>query len=125
MSGKKQKTGKRGEALARKHLEKQGMQVIAENWRYGRREIDLIAQQDDILIFVEVKTRSYEYYGSPGHFLSPEQESRIATAAFAFCEEADYAGEVRFDLIEVILPPNAPHQLTHYPDAFYPGDDGW
>ena len=63
----KKAIGDRGEALAQKYLESKKYEILECNWRYSRAEIDIIAKHEDILIFVEVKTRSYDclLYTSP------------------------------------------------------------
>ena len=53
--------GKTGEKLACRYLSKNGYLILETNWRYGRKEIDIIAKENNILIIAEVKTRSYEF----------------------------------------------------------------
>ena len=55
--------GQEGEQLARTYLERKGYRIIVSNWRHGRAEIDLITTYDNILVFVEVKTRSSSQFG--------------------------------------------------------------
>ncbi|MBR9922485.1 MAG: YraN family protein [Bacteroidetes bacterium] len=124
MSENRKEKGKRGETLAAQFLKKKGMTLLESNWRAGRNEIDLILREEQTLIFVEVKTRSKKYFGSPGTFLSKAQEQRIAQAAFHYCAEVGHDWEVRYDLVEVLLQGDS-HQITYYKDAFYPGDSGW
>jgi putative endonuclease len=119
------KTGMKGELLARQFLQAKGLELQSCNWRAGRCEIDLIFREREALIFVEVKTRSSEHFGSPGSFLSPTQEQRIAQAAYRYCELQDHQWEIRFDLVEVVLFPGRAPIIRHYEDAFFPGDDGW
>ena len=57
--------GKRGEQLAVSFLEKKGYQILATNWRHRRAEIDIIAMDEDVLVFVEVKTRNNNNFGEP------------------------------------------------------------
>jgi len=62
--------GKRGEKLAEDHLISKGYKILKKNWRFKRAEIDIIAKdKEGILVFVEVKTRSYTYYGEPEVFV--------------------------------------------------------
>ena len=115
-------TGQKGEELARDYLIESGYRILECNWRHSRAEIDIIAQKNDTLIFVEVKTRSSRYFGTPGEFLSPQQERRIADAAYAYCIQVEHDWEIRFDLIEVLLIKGKKPAIQHFPDAFYPGD---
>jgi putative endonuclease len=50
--------GRRGESLAKAHLENTGYEIMDENWTHGRAEVDLIAYKDKVIIFAEVKTRT-------------------------------------------------------------------
>ena len=59
------KTGKQGEALARTYLEEKGYEILEASWRYRRAEVDIIAKDKKILVFVEVKTRRSDYFGKP------------------------------------------------------------
>lgn len=54
-------TGRQGEQIAENYLVTQGYKILEKNWRYSRSEIDLIAMQNQILVFIEVKTRSYDF----------------------------------------------------------------
>ena len=118
---KNQDTGNRGEALAKAYLEKKGYQILETNWRYSRAEIDLIALDGDILVFIEVKTRRSDQFGKPEAFVNSKKESLIIAAASAYMEEKGHEGEIRFDVIGILLPSNTNFKLEHYPDAFFPG----
>ena len=98
---KTQKIGLRGERVAERHLRKQGMTVLARNWRGGGGEIDLALLDGKTLIFVEVKARSRQRI-DPRMPVTMAQRRRTAAAAGAFRRRfgvTDLA--VRFDLIEV------------------------
>jgi putative endonuclease len=62
--------GRRGEEIARDYLENLGYGILKMNWKYGRAEVDVIANQQGVIIFVEVKTRSSVDYGMPEDFVS-------------------------------------------------------
>lgn len=113
--------GAKGETLARKYLEDHGYEIVATNWRYRRSEVDIIARRDQWLIFVEVKARATETFGRPEDFVTPAKEKRLAQAAFAYMAETDHQGEVRFDVISVLIPTSGSVQITHLEDAFFPG----
>ena len=70
-----------GEALAVKHLEKNGFQILDRNWTFGRLEVDIIATKDDCLAFVEVKLRSNDHYGSPWQNVGPQKQRKLIRAA--------------------------------------------
>lgn len=117
----RKKTGNAGEALARTYLEEKGYRIERSNYRYRRTEIDLIAWDGDILVFVEVKTRSSQAYGDPSIFFTPAQRLRISRAASAFMDEIDHEWEIRFDLIAILYRGDHDYRLDHYPDVFFPG----
>ncbi|WP_116127796.1 YraN family protein [Lewinella sp. IMCC34183] len=117
----RKKTGNRGEALARQHLTDRGYLVEATNYRYRRTEIDIIARQGAILVFVEVKTRTSVAFGHPSIFYRPDQRRRISRAAAAYTAEVGHDWEIRFDLIAIHYRSAADFTLDHYEDVFFPG----
>ncbi len=117
----RKKTGNRGELLARAYLERKGYTIEATNYRHRRTEIDLIARHADILVFVEVKTRTSLAFGHPSTFFKRAQQGRMSRAAASYMEEVDYDWEIRFDLIAIHLRSAADFKLDHYEDVFFPG----
>ena len=111
--------GVKGEELAKKHLMEKGYQILETNWRYKRKEIDIIAQIDDIVAIVEVKTRSTDYYGNPEEFVNPQKQRYLIEAADEFIQNLDLELEVRYDIISVILK-GEKTKLEHIKDAFVP-----
>ena len=67
----RQQVGRRGEAYAAAFLRVKGFRVVAQNWRCRFGEIDLIVERDDVLRFVEVKTRLTDTYGHPEESITP------------------------------------------------------
>lgn len=114
-----QDLGKWGEDLAVAHLLKEGYNIVERNWRYGKEEIDIIAQNADFLIIVEVKTRHSSQFGDPQDFVTKGQQRHLINAADAYIIEKDLDVEVRFDVI-AITTDDLPPKLTHIDDAFYP-----
>lgn len=110
--------GKQGEALAKQYLESKGYVVVAQNWRYGKAELDIVARLAAKLIFVEVKTRSNDYFGYPEHQVSQAQRNRIVEAAGAYMYEYMHEGEIRFDVLAITLQPQL--HIEHVEDAFWP-----
>ena len=114
-------TGKRGETLARELLLAAGYWIEATNWRCGKAEIDLIARLGELLVFVEVKTRSSTYWGQPGEFLRRRQIRLLSKAAHEYMRLTHHDWEVRFDLIAVVLHADGRAEVEHHEDAFFPG----
>lgn len=113
--------GQKGESLAQQHLEAQGLTVLAQNWRTGHAEVDIIAQEDNIIAFVEVKTRSSDRFGPPEFFITPQKKRMLAGAASVYCEKIEHPGEIRFDVVSIILRDDGKTKLEYLRDAFWPG----
>ena len=113
--------GKQGEAIAREFLLQKGYKVIESNWRYRRAEIDLIVKSEDTLIFVEVKTRSSNFFGDPEEAVTAKKEALITEAAIAYMRQVDYEWAVRFDILEVIITSSEQYKVVHIEDAFFAG----
>ena len=115
--------GKKGEEIATKFLIKKGYQILETNWRYRRSEIDIIIKKDEVLIFVEVKTRSDDYFGRPESFVTDRKRALMIDAANVYMEEIGHEWEVRFDVVAIIFH-NPVHQtIDPFQDAFFPGLD--
>ncbi|MBP8725339.1 MAG: YraN family protein [Saprospiraceae bacterium] len=112
-------TGKRGEVIARNHLEGKGYRILDSNWRHGKTELDIVALHGSILVFVEVKTRSSSWFGEAAAFVDERKEALIQEAAAAYMTQKNYNWEVRFDVIGVQLAANGSFELNHYEDAFF------
>ncbi len=118
----RQGLGAAGEQLARRHLEQQGYEFIAANWRRPYGELDLIMRDGDVLVFVEVKTRRSERFGSAEESVSPSQVARLLRAAESFLAEQPALADLfwRVDLVAVTLAPSGViSRLTHIVDAIH------
>jgi putative endonuclease len=115
--------GQWGEDLAAAYLAQAGMELVARNWRYKRAEIDIIARDQGVLVFVEVKTRAYTYFGQPEAMVSQRKKRLIIDAAMAYMRSISYEWEIRFDIVSVIGKPGQAHQISHFRDTFFPGLD--
>lgn len=120
------KTGQRGEALAEERLRSLGYRILERNWRFKHLEVDLIAVEADILVFVEIKTRNDLRYGPPEESVDWKKERKLARAAEIYMDKTKYNGEIRFDIVSVIWPQDLPTQFHAPPtvevikDAFWP-----
>lgn len=111
--------GKRGEELAAEFLSEKGFQVICRNWHYGKGEIDIVAKKENIMVFVEVKTRESNIFGDPETFVTRRKQKQVIKTADAFIQTKNIDLESRFDVISVILGKNK-FEIHHIEDAFYP-----
>lgn len=110
--------GNQGEAMAIEYLQKQGYLIIEKNWTTGHKEIDIIAQQEDIYIFVEVKTRTTTLHGMPEESISARKIESVIEAARIYLYDKKYK-DIRFDVISILLQKNKEPELLHIKDAFY------
>jgi len=118
--------GAAGEQLAADFLLKAGYQILERNWKFGRKEIDIICLYEHVLIFLEVKTRSNVDFGFPEEAVNPKKERAIVTTAKAYLHICRHKGEIRFDIVSVFLPDHSGRvstnsQIHHIIDAFFPG----
>ena len=113
----RKKIGDKGEDNAVNFLFANGYEVRERNYRFSRGEIDIIAQKDSVLVFIEVKTRKNINYGYPESFLSDSQQDRIHRAAEEYVLQKEWQGEIRFDIIAILWDGNEP-TLDHFEDAF-------
>lgn len=111
--------GKAGEDEACRYLEAKGFHILVRNWRFGHHEIDIIAQDEECIIFVEVKTRSTDQWGHPEDFVSKAQMKRIVEAADFYIKEYDIEKEPRFDVVAIVNKFGT-IEIEHFDDAFYP-----
>jgi putative endonuclease len=116
----KKETGNQGEQIAVDYLATKGYRILARNWRFSRAEIDIIAMHGDILVFVEVKTRSSTYFGEPEAFVSARQEELLVDAANVYMRQIGHDWEIRFDIIGIVLLETGHSDVRHFEDAFFP-----
>jgi len=94
--------GTRGEEIALHHLKKQGYHIIARNYRCTLGEIDIIARENDDLVFVEVKTRTSKGFGSPEEAVYGKKQRKIIQVALYYMNETYLDGcNVRFDVVAI------------------------
>lgn len=110
--------GIRGETLAEQYLKDKGYQILERNWRFSHAEIDIIAKDGGILVFVEVKTRSSDIFGEPEESVSPKKEALLKDAASVYMEQIDHHWEIRFDIISILIKGEG-DSIEHFKDAFF------
>lgn len=110
--------GKKGEMLAGRYLLGEGLAVLEYNWRSGHKEIDIIAKERDVLVFVEVKTRRNAVFGDATDAVTPQKMRNVILAAEAYVKARNIDSPVRFDVVTVV-PDGDSHIIEHVRDAFY------
>jgi putative endonuclease len=109
--------GQWGEDQSADWLRKQGMKVVARNMRTPVGEIDIIARRGDTLIFIEVKTRKSNAFGTPQEAVGPRKQRQIIRAAQWYLVAEKIRGlHLRFDVIAVLY--GDPPIIEHIADAF-------
>ncbi len=113
------------EAAAAHFLEKQGYTIVCRNYTVKGGEIDLIAENESTVLFVEVKGRtegsSLQKYGRPAAAVTPSKRQHLIFAAKDYLRRADIAKKPRMDVIEVYVQPFEgcyALRIKHYPNAF-------
>ena len=110
-----------GEEQAAACLKRQGFFLIARNYhsRYG--EIDLIMENDEYLIFVEVKLRKNDRYGTPAEAVTFKKQERLRNTALLYLQAHETRKQPRFDVIEIYAPrgmDTKPLRISHIENAF-------
>ena len=90
-----------GEALVEKYLEARGCRIVEKEWRCRFGEIDLIAEQEGTLLFVEVKLRSNLRYGMPRESVTAKKQEKLRSAALLYLSMHGLDAPARFDVAEV------------------------
>lgn len=109
--------GKKGEQLAVNFLEENGYAILERNFRFLKAEVDIIAQKEDVVCAVEVKTRSTSDFGNPQDFVKPKQIKNLVTAMDHYVTERDLDFEVRFDIVGIVKN-KLGTRIEHLEDAF-------
>lgn len=110
--------GKKGEELAVDFLLKNDYDIIERNYRFEKAEVDIIAQKENILAIVEVKTRSSIDFGDPQDFVKPKQIKNLVKAVDEYVTTNDLDVEVRFDIIAIVKEKGT-FKIEHLENAFY------
>lgn len=123
MTTKNKETGLLGEKLAANFLESKNWQIIKRNWQYKQWEIDLIARKNDCLLFAEVKTFDFGFVLPPVQKMGRSKLRSLAQGAEAWLSLNDFEGQIRFDLLYVLMQQQPP-EVIHYEDVWFPNNWG-
>lgn len=118
MPGIRQWLGARGERLAARYLRRRGLAIVARNYRCRAGEIDLIALDGEVLVFVEVKTRSGERWGRPEEAVDRRKQRQMERVAEEFVRQHRlHDRAIRFDVVGIVAR-GWWWRVEHFPDAF-------
>lgn len=116
------RSGRWGERVAERELRRKGLKILDRRVRVGRRdELDLIARDGEVLVFVEVKTRQDERFGAPAGAVDRSKRRVLSRAAARYLKSLKHPPKfIRFDVVEVIGSPHAGGRpvVRHIPNAF-------
>lgn len=111
--------GRRGEELAVRHLQRQGVVVLSRNWRAREGELDIVGTDGRTLVVCEVKTRSGVGFGSPAEGVGADKIARIRRLTMKWLSEHRCGWvQIRFDVIAVLLVPGQRPRVDHFRGAF-------
>lgn len=111
--------GRRGELLAAEYLVGEGLTVLERNWRCVEGEIDIVALEGDVTVFVEVKTRSSVAYGHPLEAITVTKMARLRRLAGCWCAVHEpVARKIRIDAVAIVAPYNGAPAIEHVRDIF-------
>lgn len=98
--------GRRGEALAARRLAEAGYRILARNYRCSSGEVDLVAQDGDCLVFVEVRTRHGDLWGTPEESVTKAKQARLVKVAQSYLAEHEaWDVDWRIDVVAVDIDP--------------------
>jgi putative endonuclease len=113
--------GQNAEKIAAEYLIEKGYKILHLNWRYYKEELDIIAKHNEMLIFVEVKSRLGHYGETPSEMVSTGKMRHLVNAAEAYIFKYNIAYETRFDVISVTFFNDENYTVEHIEGAFVPG----
>ncbi|MCQ2342410.1 MAG: YraN family protein [Paludibacteraceae bacterium] len=114
--------GNWGESIAANLLKQKGYEIIDQNLKVDAKEIDVIAANDEYIVFCEVKTRTSTFAGHPEQFVDREKQRNMVFAANAYIKRNGEKRKPRFDIIGILINSETKEiiELTHWEDAFFP-----
>ena len=114
--------GKWGEELAERYLIGKGYYIRDHDWKFGKRDLDIIAvsEQQNLLVFVEVKTRQDDKFIEPEAAVDLRKIRNLGIAANAYIEEFALDYEIRFDILTIVGTEAAHARIEHTENAFNP-----
>lgn len=112
-----QKTGLLGEVYAARFLRDNGYSILAANYQSKTGEIDIIAGENGVCVFVEVKARDKNTLFAPADAVDSQKQERVKSTAAAYLAAEKVRAEVRFDIIEVLFS-GEDYTVNHIKNAF-------
>jgi putative endonuclease len=119
MTFKRKKLGAQGEVLAANYLRGQGLEILARNWRWDGGELDIVARDDDTLVFVEVKTFCDDYWESgPAVNITAHKKRKVTQGAQAWLAQRQAPQIKMYCRFDVVAVWQTDAVIEHLPGAF-------
>ena len=103
MTTSRKALGRLGEELTVQALVQRGYRIRERNWRCPSGELDIVAEDGDVLAFVEVKTRRGQDFGTPEEAVTPAKQAKLIELAATYVQESGWSGDWRIDVAAVEL----------------------
>ena len=117
------KLTKLGEDMACRYLEDNEIEILDRNWKCNSGEVDIVAEEDGVLVFVEAKTRGQGHPGLPEYAITADKRAKYENIAISYLTENQRpSGRVRFDVIAIQMTGPKQCMLRHHRDAFSSDD---
>ncbi len=111
--------GQKGERIARRSLRRAGYRILDKNWRCSRGELDVVALDGGVLVFIEVRTKSTRRFGPPAESVTPAKQRQVRSLAERYLREKGHPRiDVRFDVVAVDLTRPRRRRVEILRDAF-------
>jgi len=123
----KSNLGKLGEEIVKDSLKKKGYELIEQNWKTKRAEIDLVMRKKGIMVFIEVRSRRGEQFGTPEDTINWKKRRKLFNNAKAYVAIKKYMGPYQIDAVCIVFSGNGipiPTRVSHYEDIIEEGRDG-
>lgn len=112
------KTGNFGEELAAAYLQQSGFVLLHQNWRHGHWEVDIIAEKDKVLHFVEVKTRRTKNFGHPEESVTKKKIQNLINASEQYLHQFPQWQRIQFDILSITILKNQPVEYFLIEDVY-------
>jgi len=119
LMSKHNKIGIKGEQIAAEYLLNKGYIILHQNWRSGKKEIDIIALKDNVLTIIEIKTRSRSDHSFPEEAVNKKKQAFLKSAALAYADANPQYVNIRFDIISILMTDDTVNEIVHFEEAFY------
>ena len=111
-------TGSIGEVMAVKYFTDNGFTLLHQNWRHSHWEVDIIAQKDTVLHFIEVKTRRTKKFGHPEESVTKKKIQNLINASEEYLYQFPQWKRIQFDILSITILKNEPVEYFFIEDVY-------